>query len=126
MDDHLILKYLGKPTSIEDNNIVFEKHRKFENLSIEGVHISGSDVDEAFISFTLADDGSCLIISEIPVLEEEVAVISKYLLDLGGSIGAIHNHWLFITPRVYYLHWQMKSNVNKILLEYLKVLWEQL
>ena len=91
-----------------------EKHRDIP-VTIKGVPVEGGDVTETFASFKFYSGDNALVIAEIPSLSEEVRKISKDLLNIGGTITAIHNHWIFDKPKMYYIHWEMKGNAFKIM-----------
>lgn len=119
------MSYLGLPSEEKGNRITFKKDRKFKDLRIQNVSVTGGDVDEAFISFFRINPDEVLAISELPLLEHELGPVERYLMNLGGVISAIHNHWLYDNPKVYYLHWQIRGDYEQIA-ERFSHLWNQL
>lgn len=96
------------------HNFSIKKSRKID-VSIQGVPVEGGDVTEAFASFQSISLETSLVIAEIPCVSKEVERISRDLLSIGGVITAIHNHWIFDKPRMYYIHWEMKGDTLEIL-----------
>ena len=95
-------------------NFTIKKHRKIP-VTIKDVSVEGGDVTEAFASFKFVNSKDALVIVEIPATSNEVSKISKDLLKIGGVITAIHNHWIYDQPRMYYIHWEVRGNAIKIL-----------
>lgn len=117
-------QYLG-PGEKKPHITTFKKHRNFGNFTLEGVPVySGGDLTETFFSFFSSPQGN-LTISEIPCTANEIAFISSYLLEVGGIVSAIHNHHVLDNPKIYYIHWQMRGDPEKIA-EAVQDLWEYL
>lgn len=104
--------------------IKFEKDRKFPLVKINGVEVSDLEFEIGITMFP-AQQEKYLIAVEIAVLQFEIAPVVKYLSDIGGSIVAVHNHWLFMDPLVIYVHWQVVDDPAATL-EALKNLWKVL
>ncbi|WP_248929143.1 DUF1259 domain-containing protein [Paenibacillus hamazuiensis] len=48
--------------------------------------------------------GNTLNLGEISLLQDEIAPFTHRLQNQGILISAIHNHWLFEQPPIYYVH----------------------
>ena len=121
--------------------IKFEKDRKFPVIKINDVEVSDLEFAIGITMFPagqrnrMAAKGKIdtgvnspakyLTTVEIAVLQFEIAPVVKYLSDIGGSIVAVHNHWLFMDPLVMYVHWQVVDDPIATL-EALKNLWKVL
>lgn len=92
----------------KDGNLIFHKHRKLRIL-IEDISVIGGDVTEVMISFT-PQEGKILIIGEIPCFPEEFHDLEVDLLSIGATVSAIHNHWIFTNPSIYYMHFQLVTS----------------
>jgi len=68
-----------------------------QSSSILGVEVLFESLDVS---------GRALCLAETVVLEQEVLPFSDALAGQGLVISAIHNHWLFDTPRLMYIHVQ--------------------
>lgn len=51
-------------------------------------------------------EGRALCLGEIVILEEEINPYMRKLQDHGITVTAVHNHWLFDSPRLMYMHFQ--------------------
>jgi hypothetical protein len=50
--------------------------------------------------------GNALNMGETVLLEEEVPLFTKALLNNGIIVSAVHNHWLYTNPTILYVHFQ--------------------
>lgn len=59
----------------------------------------------ALFSFESLDkQGKALNLGETVILQEEINPFISALRDLGIKVTALHNHWLFENPRLFYIH----------------------
>jgi len=59
----------------------------------------------AFFSFESMDaEGNTLNLGETVILEDEINPFMSALRALGIEVTALHNHWLFEEPRLFYMH----------------------
>ena len=118
---------LGTPSEVENRTVTYKKHRKFK-VVIDGIDVSGGDVDEAFISFTSDPTRSkWVVLGEIPAYSWEVQRINNGISAAGGTVTAIHNHW-FIDDvyQIMYLHFQLSTSQPSRVAQKLKVFWDTL
>lgn len=62
-----------------------------------------------FLAYTFesfARDGSCLCLAELALLEHELSTVCKILAKYNIPVSAIHNHWIYTSPTIMYLHAQ--------------------
>jgi hypothetical protein len=57
-----------------------------------------------WISLTKASDGSDVMMGDLVLLQEEVNPVMSALLDHGIDVTALHNHFFWDEPHVYYMH----------------------
>jgi hypothetical protein len=57
-----------------------------------------------WIALTKAEDGSDVVMGDLVLLQEEVNPVLSALLDNGIDVGALHNHFFWDDPHVYYMH----------------------
>lgn len=55
---------------------------------------------------SLDNDGNALNLGEVVVLEEEIPAFVNMLVRKNLIISAIHNHWIFTNPNIFYVHFQ--------------------
>lgn len=120
------------PSEVENGHLIYKKYRHFPTpITISGIDISGSDVDELFISFTPSQDGRWIVLSEIPLRASELPVLTSFITkQIGATISAIHNHWIVDNQGdnedLLYLHFQMVVDNLEEVVEPLRVLWNYL
>ena len=57
-----------------------------------------------WIALTKAGDGSEVMMGDLVLLQEEVNPVMSALLDNGIDVTALHNHFFWDDPHVYYMH----------------------
>ena len=57
-----------------------------------------------WIALTKATDGSDVMMGDLVLLQEEVNPVLSALLDNGIDVTALHNHFFWDDPHVYYMH----------------------
>lgn len=57
-----------------------------------------------WIAVTKATDGSDVMMGDLVLLQEEVNPVLSALLDHGIDVTALHNHFFWDDPHVYYMH----------------------
>ncbi|MGN6347000.1 MAG: DUF1259 domain-containing protein [Candidatus Nitrosocosmicus sp.] len=56
-----------------------------------------------------------LVLAELQLKQSEVNDAQKSLLDKGWQVTALHNHELFESPFMMYLHAQKSDDLNNVL-----------
>src|SRR6516164_11463803 len=57
-----------------------------------------------WIALTKATDGSEVMMGDLVLLQEEVNPVMSALLDNGIDVTALHNHFFWDDPHIYYMH----------------------
>jgi hypothetical protein len=55
---------------------------------------------------SMTKDGKALCSGETVILTSEINRFTSRLRKHGIIVTAIHNHWLFDSPRLMYMHWE--------------------
>ncbi|MNO25169.1 hypothetical protein D3C76_150010 [compost metagenome] len=59
------------------------------------------------ISFeSVGADGRALCLGESVILTKEINPFISRLRKAGIKVTALHNHWLFTNPNIWYIHWE--------------------
>jgi hypothetical protein len=59
------------------------------------------------ISFeSVGKDGRALCLGESVILTREINPFISELRKAGIKVTALHNHWLFTNPNIWYIHWE--------------------
>lgn len=81
------------------------------NAQILGRPTQSPLVINALFSFENVDpQGNALNLGETVILQEEINTFISILRALGITVTALHNHWLFEDPRLFYIHWLSVEN----------------
>lgn len=74
--------------------------------TIAGIPTRSPLAVNALFSFEPAGRGSAALnFGETVILAEEINPFISALREFGIKITALHNHWLFDNPKLYYIHW---------------------
>lgn len=82
--------------------------RKDIKASIAGKSLHS--LHDMFNFETPDSSGASLITGEMVLLEEEVYKTVNALSNSGIDVSAVHNHWLFDTPKLMYIHMEAIMN----------------
>jgi hypothetical protein len=79
--------------------------RRNIRVEIAGRPTQSPLVLDALFSFESMDrQGRTLNLGETVILQDEINPFISVLRELGISVTALHNHWLFDQPRLMYIH----------------------
>jgi hypothetical protein len=97
---------LGKKGSMVADQGVFTVPLPRNDLKMR---IQGEPVPIPFgfggwVAFKKADDGKTVLMSDTVLLQEEVNPVISTAQENGIEVTAIHNHFFFEEPRVFYMH----------------------
>lgn len=105
--DHLADILDGKAT-IENGVISVTKSRNVK-VRIKGVMAKASMVQDLEVAFQpvsgTGPDSTFLCTGEIVLREREVEPFVHTITANGIPITAVHNHWMFQKPAIWYAHW---------------------
>ncbi len=73
------------------------------------VRVAGTDVPTPFgfggwIAMTKGDHGMNVMMGDLVLLQDEVNPVMSALLDNGLEVTALHNHFFWDEPKIYYMH----------------------
>jgi uncharacterized protein DUF1259 len=66
------------------------------------------------INFQPTSDGKAAITGDFVLVDKEVNVVARALRQHGIDVTAIHNHGLFDTPRLFYMHFWANDDPVKL------------
>lgn len=67
-------------------------------------------VPQMFSFESMTRDGRALCSGETVILQSEINPFTSRLRKHGIKVTAIHNHWLFDSPRLMFMHWESIDN----------------
>ncbi len=104
-DDYAaVLTALGKKGDYKENVLKVNLPR-----SDIKVRVAGTDVPTPFgfggwIAMTKGDHGMNILMGDLVLLQDEVNPVMSALLDNGLEVTALHNHFFWDEPKIYYMH----------------------
>ena len=73
-------------------------------MTVQGVATPTPFGFGGWVALTKASDGSEVMMGDLVLLQEEVNPVMSALLDHGIDVTALHNHFFWDDPHVYYMH----------------------
>jgi hypothetical protein len=98
------LDVLGKPGDYKDSVLRVSLPRTDLHVSIDGIPVPTAFGFGGWLAMTKGDGGMDMMMGDLPLLEDEVNPIMSLLLDNKLEVTALHNHFLFERPRVFFMH----------------------
>src|SRR5436190_2267352 len=99
-----VLKTLGKQGDFKANVLKINIPRSDLKVTIDGISTPTPFGFGGWLAMTKGDHGSEVIMGDLVLLEDEVNPVMSALLDNGLEVTALHNHFFFESPRIFYMH----------------------
>jgi protein-tyrosine-phosphatase len=99
-----VLKSLGKQGDFKANVLKVNIPRSDLKVTIDGIATPTPFGFGGWIAMTKGDGGQEVMMGDLVLLEDEVNPVMSALLDNGLDVTALHNHFFFESPRVFYMH----------------------
>src|SRR5213594_2738095 len=68
----------------------------------------------SWAAFTEAKMGGAMVMGDTVLFQDEVNPVMSVALDNGLSVTALHNHFFFDHPKVYFMHIEGRGEVDKL------------
>jgi hypothetical protein len=98
-----VLKTLGRQGDFKDGVLKVNIPRNDISVSVDGVATPTPFGFGGWIAFTRGDHGDVMM-GDLVLTEEEVNPVMSAVLDNGLNVTALHNHFFYETPRIFYMH----------------------
>jgi Domain of Unknown Function (DUF1259) len=99
-----VLTTLGKTGDFKDNVLKVNIPRTDLKVTIRQRPAPTPFGFGGWVAFTKAADGMDVMMGDLVLTEDEVSPVMSAVLDQGLQVTALHNHFFWEQPRVFYMH----------------------
>src|SRR5580765_6294992 len=99
-----VLKSLDRKGDFKAGVLKVNIPRSDLKMSIQGVSTPTPFGFGGWVALTKTPDGTDVMMGDLVLLQEEVNPVMSALLDNGIDVTALHNHFFWDDPHVYYMH----------------------
>jgi hypothetical protein len=99
-----VLKTLERQGDYKDNVLKVNIPRSDVKVTVDGVATPTPFGFGGWVALTKGDHGMDVMMGDLVLTEPEVNPVMSALLDNGLEVTALHNHFLFDSPRMFYMH----------------------
>lgn len=99
-----VLQTLGRQGDFKDNVLKVNIPRADLKVAVDGVATPTPFGFGGWVAMTKGDHNMDVMMGDLVLTEAEINPVMSALLDNGLDVTALHNHFLFDTPRMFYMH----------------------
>src|SRR5712691_8775525 len=99
-----VLKSLDRKGDFKDAVLKVNIPRSDLKMTVAGVATPTPFGFGGWVAFTKTSDGGEVMMGDLVLLQEEVNPVMSALLDNGIEVTALHNHFFWDDPHVFYMH----------------------
>jgi len=99
-----VLTLLGRSGDYKASVLKVNVPRSDLHVVISGVPTPTPFGFGGWVTLTKGDEGNDVMMGDLVLLQEEVNPVMSALLDHGIEVTALHNHFFFEEPRLFYMH----------------------
>jgi len=99
-----VLSTLGKQGDFKDNVLKVNIPRNDLRVTVAGVATPTPFGFGGWVAMTKGDGGHQVMMGYLVLLQDEVNPVMSALLDNGLDVTALHNHFFWDEPRMFYMH----------------------
>ena len=98
----------------KENTFKVSKPRNDVAISVEQVRLAPFMGFTSWAAFTPGSKDSVMVMGDMVLFEDEVNPVMSVALDSGLEVTALHNHFFFDEPKVYFMHIGGEGAVGKL------------
>ena len=99
-----VLKIVGKSGDYKANVLKVNVPRNDLHMTVDNLALPTPFGFGGWFAITKGDGGDDVMMGDVVLLQEEVNPVMSALLENGLEVTALHNHFFWDNPRVYYMH----------------------
>jgi hypothetical protein len=99
-----VLKFLDRKGDFKAGVLKVNIPRNDLKMTIQGVSTPTPFGFGGWVALTKGTDGADVMMGDLVLLQDEVNPVMSALLDNGIEVTALHNHFFWDDPRVFYMH----------------------
>jgi hypothetical protein len=103
-DYQQVLTMLGKQGDFKDNVLKVNIPRNDVKVTVAGIATPTPFGFGGWVALTKKSDGNQVLMGDLVLLQDEVNPVMSALLDAGFDVTALHNHFFWDEPRMFYMH----------------------
>jgi hypothetical protein len=103
-DYQQVLKIVGKSGDYKSNVLKVNVPRNDLHMKVAGVPLPTPFGFGGWFAMTKGDGGHDVMMGDLVLTQEEVNPVMSALLEHGLEVTALHNHFFWDDPRVFYMH----------------------
>lgn len=96
--------YLGRKGDYKANVFKIGIPRSDLHVRVQDISLPTAFGFAGWIAMTKGSGGHNVVMGDLPLLESEVNPVMSALLDNGFEVSALHNHFFYIDPPLYFMH----------------------
>lgn len=99
-----VLTTLGKQGDFKDGVLKLNIPRNDLKVTVDGIATPTPFGFGGWLALTKGEGGMDVMMGDLVLIEDEVNPVMSALLDNGLEVTALHNHFFFESPRMFYMH----------------------
>src|SRR5438270_8800600 len=99
-----VLSILGKKGDYKDKVLKINIPRNDLKVTVAGVQTPTAFGFGGWVAMTKGDNDMEVAMGDLVLLEDEVNPVMSALLEQGLEVTALHNHFFWEHPRIFYMH----------------------
>ncbi len=109
-----VLEILGRSGDYKAGVLKVNVPRGDLHVSVAGMALPTPFGFGGWVAFTKGDGGMDVMMGDLVLLEDEVNPVMSALLENGIEVTALHNHFFWDQPRVFYMHVHGHGKAEKL------------